>query len=160
MARLLDSGAEVGRWVELDETAAVLIPRLPRTAMSSLGVVDGLITAYDGLEQAQEGLREGDRLDVTGGFVRVGLGLGGMTPGLPGAIFEGLCGLYSVGEGHVRDNDVTKVAGLTQLGVSFGMGALALGLRGPLGPALVLGSGAARLGYFLHDLHQRRQESR
>ena len=60
--------------------------------------------------------------------------------------------IYS--EGLKHGDRLGAVGGATQLGVSVGMGLASLGLGGPVGPAMVLGCGLARVGYYLHHFEE------
>lgn len=145
--------ARLFRYMEVDEEAAVFLG-VNSDVVQALGLIDGAVTVYDGYEMFREGRLNNHKQQLLGGVARIAFGAAGSLPGVGGAVGEGLLGIYQTAEGlHQKDHENT-VAGITQFGVSVGMGMLSEGIGGWVGPALILGSNMGRAIAY-HQLRKR-----
>lgn len=139
--------AELARWTEVDEVGALVLNTVEGPALTALNIWDGVVTLVDARKVLKEG-RERDHLGLqVGGVMRLGLGLGGMIPGMTGIVSEALLGTYCLGEGLIRKDTETTAMGLTQLGASVGLALMAAGVGGHLGQGLAIASLLGRAGY-------------
>ncbi|MBS2036256.1 hypothetical protein JST97_14795 [bacterium] len=151
----LHSMAELARWTEVDEVGALLLNTVDGPALTALNIWDGVVTLVDARKVLEQG-RQNDHLGLqVGGVMRLGLGLGGMIPGMTGIVSEALLGTYCLGEGLLRQDTETTAMGLTQLGASVGLALMATGVGGHLGQSLAIASLVGRAGYMVHSRHSK-----
>lgn len=147
--------AEMARWTEVDEVGALLLNTVDGPTLTALNIWDGVVTLVDARKVLQQG-RERDHLGLQiGGVARLGLGLGGMIPGMTGVVSEALLGTYCLGEGLIRKDAETTAMGLTQLGASVGLALMVAGVGGHLGQGLAVASLLGRAGYMAHSRYSK-----
>ena len=155
MGQLARSGlhgmAELARWTEVDEVGALLLNTVDGPVLTALNVWDGVVTLVDARKVLRQGREQGHLGLQVGGLMRLGFGLGGMIPGMPGIVSEALLGTYCLGEGLVRRDSETTAMGLSQLGASVGLALMASGVGGHLGQSLAIASLLGRAGYMAHS---------
>lgn len=147
--------AEIARWTEVDEVGAILLDTVEGPTVTALNVWDGIVTLVDARKVWQQGRHTQDWGLQVGGLMRVGLGLGGMIPGMPGIVSEACLGAYCLGEGIVRKDGESLAMGATQLGAALGMACMASGVGGHLGQTIAIVSLLGRAGYMAHERWQK-----
>lgn len=146
--------AEAARWVEIDDLTNILMPS-QNGLVTALSIMDGTVSALDGMELFRQGRDESSTAKKCGGIARIGLGLGGAIPGLTGIACEAALGAYTTIEGVQEGNKATALSGLTQAGVAAGSLLALNGIGGALGPALVIGCCGLRVAGLYQMRHDR-----
>ena len=147
--------AEIARWTEVDEVGAILLNTVDGPTVTALNVWDGVVTLADAHQVLKRGRQQDDLGLKVGGVVRLGLGAGGMIPGMAGVVAEALLGAYCLGEGVVRKDNESLAMGATQLGAAIGMACMASGVGGHLGQTIAIVSLLGRAGYVAHERRHR-----
>lgn len=123
--------------MDLDETTAALLGSTDHSAVTTMGILDGLKVMGLGAARFNSGHMRGDREAMFDGVARMGLGAGSMLPGLLGNGFVGATGLYLAVQG-VRHHDTAQtIAGALQIGVAASFAAIGAGAGLPAQAAIL-----------------------